>query len=80
MNQKSAVYDIQTGAPQASMPSPEPIILESSAGITLRCGEATLRLLPNGELQLNGQSIKLEANQAMALTAAQVRVNCEEEG
>jgi hypothetical protein len=73
MEQKSVVYHIQ-----AIAPNPEPIVLESSAGITLRCGEATLRLLPNGELQLNGQTVKIEANQTMALKAAQVRVNCEE--
>lgn len=75
MKQQSAVYHLKTATPN---PEPEPIVLESSAGITLRCGEATLRLLPNGELQLNGQTVKIEANQTMALKAAQVRVNCDE--
>jgi hypothetical protein len=73
MEQKPVVYNLHN-----HVPNPEPIVLESSAGITLRCGEATLRLLPNGELQLNGQTIKIEANQTMGLKAAQVRVNCEE--
>jgi hypothetical protein len=73
MKTRSTVHSLQTNAP-----NPEPLVLESSAGITLRCGEATLRLLPNGELQLNGQTIKIEANQILSLKAGQVRVNCEE--
>ena len=74
MKQQSTLYDINN-RPEAHS---EPIVLESSAGITLRCGESTLRLLPNGELQLNGQKVKIEANQVLSLTASQVRVNCEE--
>jgi hypothetical protein len=75
MKQKATVYPIKN-AP--NLPESEPIVLESSSGITLRCGEASLRLLPSGELQLNGQTLKLEANQNMLLKATQVRVNCED--
>ncbi len=73
MKTRTAVHALQTNTP-----NPEPLVLESSAGVTLRCGETTLRLLPNGELQLNGQTIKIEANQTLSLNAGQVRVNCEE--
>ncbi|MEY3183027.1 MAG: hypothetical protein RLZ35_1012 [Pseudomonadota bacterium] len=73
MKTNATVYTIPTPNTQA-----EPIVLESSTSITLRCGEATLRLLPTGELQLNGQTVKIEANQTMTLNATQVRVNCEE--
>jgi hypothetical protein len=66
-------------AESAQMPQAEPLVFESDAGITFRCGEAVLRLLPNGELQLNGQTVRIESNQSMDLKAAQVRVNCEEE-
>lgn len=75
MKQVSAVY---TMPHVEESPNAEPIVLESSTGITLRCGEATLRLLPTGELQLNGHTVTIEANQTMALKATQVRVNCEE--
>jgi len=58
--------------------STEPLVLESDGGITLRAGTAVLRLLPSGELQLNGERIRLNANTQVNLNATQLLLNCED--
>jgi len=57
----------------------EPLILESNGGITLRSGNAELRLLPNGELLLNGRLVSIRADEKVKLNAGQLRFNCPED-
>lgn len=58
-------------------PQDGPLVLECEQGIVLKAGNAVLRLLPNGELQLNGQTITLQAQTTVAIQSTQLRINCE---
>lgn len=82
MKQTNNIYDLPASTAPATpsqVTAQQPLVLESEHGITLKAGNAVLRLLPNGELQLNGQTIKIQCNATMEIQTPQLRINSEPE-
>lgn len=53
----------------------EPLVLNSRKGVVLRCGEASVRLTPDGRVVVRGKDVVTRASRRNQVAGASVRLN-----
>jgi hypothetical protein len=53
----------------------EPLVLSSRKGVVLRCGEASIRLMPDGRVVVRGKDVLTRASRRNQIAGASVRLN-----